>query len=117
MTSIDSKVSAIQQEHWPQLLAVLVRLFGNHNLDMAEEVLQEAFYKALLDWRNNGIPENPKAWLLKVAKNSALDKIRQTWDSHYVSDKAWARKPFGLATDYFTKNSPAKSAFGLCSTN
>lgn len=45
---------------------------------MAEEVLQEAFYKALLDWRNNGIPENPKAWLLKVAKNSALDKIRQT---------------------------------------
>lgn len=45
---------------------------------MAEDVLQDAFYKAWQDWNQNGIPDEPNAWLLTVAKNAALDKIRQT---------------------------------------
>lgn len=76
--TIESEFSLIQQNQWSKLLAVLVNLFGSHNLDMAEDVLQDAFYKAWLDWKQSGIPDNPNAWLLKVAKNTALDKIRQT---------------------------------------
>lgn len=53
----------------------MTRLFGPHNLQLAEDVVQEALECALQAWKFN-IPENPTAWLTKVARNRALDVIR-----------------------------------------
>ncbi|TRY29210.1 RNA polymerase sigma factor [Aliiglaciecola sp. M165] len=75
---VSSLLAVIQQQQSPKLLAVLVRVFGAHNLELAEDVLQESMVSALDQWQHDGVPDNPKAWLLKVAKNRALDKIRQT---------------------------------------
>ena len=59
-----------------RIVSYLTRLLGPEHMDLAEEVVQEALLKALQSWSYCGIPSNPAAWLLQVARNSALDAIR-----------------------------------------
>jgi len=59
------------------MVAVLTRVFGVHNLTLAEDVVQEAFCRALEVWKFRGVPENPSAWLMATAKNRALDVLRR----------------------------------------
>ena len=60
-----------------RLVAALTRIFGVHNLALAEDVAQDAFCRALEVWKVRGVPENPAAWLMTTAKNRALDVIRR----------------------------------------
>src|SRR6058998_2774509 len=60
-----------------RLVAALTRIFGVHNLALAEDVVQDAFCRALEVWKARGVPENPSAWLMATAKNRALDVIRR----------------------------------------
>jgi RNA polymerase sigma factor (sigma-70 family) len=60
-----------------RLIAALTRIFGVHNLALAEDVVQDAFCRAIEVWKVRGIPENPSAWLMTTAKNRALDVIRR----------------------------------------
>ena len=59
------------------MVAALTRIFGIHNLALAEDVVQEAFCRALEVWQLRGVPENPSAWLMATAKNVALDTLRR----------------------------------------
>jgi RNA polymerase sigma-70 factor (ECF subfamily) len=59
------------------MVAALTRIFGVHNLSLAEDVAQEAFCRAIEVWRFRGVPENPSAWLMMTAKNCALDALRR----------------------------------------
>lgn len=59
-----------------KMVAVLTRIFGLHNLDLAEDVVQEAFGKAITEWRFK-VPDNPPAWLMLTAKNKAIDIVRR----------------------------------------
>ena len=60
-----------------RLVAALTRIFGVHNLALAEDVVQDAFCRALEVWKVRGIPDNPSAWLMATAKNRALDVLRR----------------------------------------
>ncbi len=60
-----------------RLVAALTRIFGVHNLALAEDVAQDAFCRALEVWKVRGIPANPSAWLMATAKNRALDRVRR----------------------------------------
>lgn len=60
-----------------RMTAALTRLFGVHNLALAEDVVQDALCKALELWKTRGIPERPSAWLMTTAKNGALDVLRR----------------------------------------
>ncbi len=60
-----------------RLVAALTRIFGVHNLALAEDVVQDAFCRALEVWKIRGVPDNPSAWLMRVAKNRALDVVRR----------------------------------------
>src|SRR5581483_9889024 len=60
-----------------RMIAALTRIFGVHNLTLAEDVVQEAFCRAIEVWRFRGIPANPSAWLMAAAKNCALDALRR----------------------------------------
>ena len=60
-----------------RMVAALTRIFGLHNLELAEDVVQDAFCRALEVWKLRGIPENPSAWLMKTARNRALDVLRR----------------------------------------
>ncbi len=77
----DNKVSGLVDHLFRhqagQMIATLVRVFGPRHIDLAEEVVQEALVKALQLWPYRGIPDNPSAWLIQVAKNRALDLLRR----------------------------------------
>jgi RNA polymerase sigma factor (sigma-70 family) len=60
-----------------RLVAALTRVFGVHNLALAEDVVQDALCRALEVWKFRGVPENPSAWLMTAAKNRALDVLRR----------------------------------------
>lgn len=66
------------------MVATLTRIFGPHRLDLVEEMVQDALVKALELWPFQGIPQNPSAWLIQVAKNRALDAIRR---EHSLAEK------------------------------
>lgn len=59
-----------------KMVAVLTRLFGLQHLSLAEDAVQEAFIKAHQEWKF-GLPPNPSAWLMQVAKNKAVDVLRR----------------------------------------
>ena len=59
-----------------KLVAVLTRVFGLHNLDLVDDVVQAALLQALETWKIHGVPEHPAAWMYRVARNKALDAIR-----------------------------------------
>ena len=60
-----------------RMTASLTRLFGVHNLALVEDVVQDAFARALEIWKLRGPPPNPSAWLMATARNRALDLIRR----------------------------------------
>ncbi len=60
-----------------RLVATLTSIFGVHNLALAEDVVQDAFCRALEVWKLRGVPDNPSAWLMTTAKRRALDVLRR----------------------------------------
>jgi len=60
-----------------RMVAALIRIFGVHNLALAEDVVQDAFCRALEVWKFRGVPENPSAWLMATAKHRAIDVLRR----------------------------------------
>jgi len=60
-----------------RIVATLTRLFGIRNLALAEDVVQDAFCRAMETWELNGLPKNPSAWLMTTAKNRATDILRR----------------------------------------
>ena len=59
------------------MVAALTRVFGVHNLALAEDVVQDAFCRAMEVWKFRGVPENPSAWLMATAKHRAIDVLRR----------------------------------------
>ena len=80
------------------MIGALVRIFGVHNLALAEDVVQDAFCRAADIWARRGVPENPFAWLMVTAKNRALDVMRRQRTARnyapeyaYLLDSEWTR--------------------------
>src|SRR5580658_11134086 len=60
-----------------RMVSVLTRIFGVHNFALAEDVVQDAFCRAMEVWKFRGMPDNPAAWLMATAKHRALDVLRR----------------------------------------
>src|SRR5688500_4476833 len=60
-----------------QMISSLARIFGPSHVDLAEDVVQDAMLRALRVWPFQGIPDDPTAWLFRVALNRALDVVRR----------------------------------------
>ncbi|GAB3902915.1 sigma-70 family RNA polymerase sigma factor [Larkinella knui] len=59
------------------MVSVLATMLGFDRIGIAEDIVQDAMVQALRNWPFQGIPENPSAWLYRVAKNKALDLVRR----------------------------------------
>jgi len=68
-------VDAVYRAESRRVLATLIRLLGD--FDLAEEALAEAFRAALEQWPRDGVPDNPRAWLISAGRFKALDAIRR----------------------------------------
>lgn len=60
-----------------RMVAILTRVFGIHNLELAEDVMQDTLHQALKDWSLGTVPDNPAGWLMIVAKRKAINAIRR----------------------------------------
>ncbi len=74
---IDNTLNHLFRQESGKMVAVLIKIFGTENIEMAEDVVQDALVSALETWKFRGIPDNPKAWLYRTARNKAIDIIRR----------------------------------------
>jgi RNA polymerase sigma factor (sigma-70 family) len=91
-----------------RLVAALTRIFGIHNLPLAEDVVQDAFCRAIEVWKVRGVPDNPGAWLMAVAKHRALDVVRRE-----RSARAFAADTTGALASEWTLVPAIEEAFTL----
>jgi RNA polymerase sigma-70 factor (ECF subfamily) len=70
-----NKVDAVYRSDSRHVLATLIRLLGD--FDIAEEALHDAFRAALEQWPRDGVPANPRAWLVSTGRFKAIDAIRR----------------------------------------
>jgi RNA polymerase sigma-70 factor (ECF subfamily) len=75
LSNADAAVNAVYHSDWGRIIATLIRQFGD--FDVAEESAQEAFAAAVDQWKTDGVPEIPRAWIIQTAKHKAIDRIRR----------------------------------------
>src|SRR6187399_2929040 len=73
--SVHETVSAVYVSESRRVLATLIRLLGD--FDVAEEALHDAFKAALEQWPREGVPDNPRAWLVSAGRFKAIDGLRR----------------------------------------
>jgi predicted RNA polymerase sigma factor len=67
----------------PQVLGVLVRRYGR--FDVCEDAVQEALLAAALQWPEQAVPENPRAWLITVASRRIVDELRSDQAREHIT--------------------------------
>ena len=70
-----SDIEKIFRDEAGRVLATLIRLVGD--FDLAEDAMQDAFAVALQRWPEADPPSNPRAWLVNVGRNKAIDRVRR----------------------------------------
>jgi RNA polymerase sigma-70 factor (ECF subfamily) len=74
-----------------KVVAMLTAHLGTHRLQLAEDAVQEALVRALQTWSYRGVPDNPAAWLTRVAKNLAINALER--------EQRWNQKEEGIAAE------------------
>ncbi len=75
MDDMETTLQRIFASESRRVLATLIRLLGD--FDLAEDALQEAFVAALKQWPEDGVPDNPRAWLVSAGRFKAIDQLRR----------------------------------------
>jgi RNA polymerase sigma factor (sigma-70 family) len=75
----------------PRVLGALVRRYGR--FDLCEDAVQEALLAASVQWPNEGVPENPRGWLITVASRRLADELRSDYARRRREESAAARVP------------------------
>lgn len=73
--AIAARIETIYRSESRRVLATLIRLLGD--FDRAEEALHDAFAAALQQWPRDGVPDNPRAWLVSTGRFKAIDALRR----------------------------------------
>lgn len=73
--AVPALVETVYREQSRRILATLIRLLGD--FDLAEEAMHEAFFVAVARWQRDGVPDNPRAWLVSVGRFKAIDGLRR----------------------------------------
>jgi len=71
----NAAVQATYKSDWGRIVATLIRSFGD--FDVAEDAAQEAFAAAVNQWRVEGIPDSPAAWIIQTARHKVIDRLRR----------------------------------------
>jgi len=87
-------VDAVYRSDSRRVLATLIRLLGD--FDLAEEALHDAFRAAVEQWPRDGVPANPRAWLISAGRFKAIDGLRRRARFDALDDDA---EPFEPATE------------------
>lgn len=106
-TDVSVYIDRLFREQSRQVLATLIRLLGS--FELAEDALQEAFSIALKQWPEQGVPENPRAWLISTGRFKAIDKLRRQERFRQLAEQQEEPElptlEEGLADDYIEDDS------------
>ncbi len=87
--NISDKIDHLYRYEYGKLVSTLTKTFGTSNIQLAEDVAQEAMLEALKKWAYEGVPDNPMGWIYKVAKNKAVSILnREKYKKEYASEVA-----------------------------
>ncbi|WP_212627590.1 RNA polymerase sigma factor [Pseudomonas sp. PP3] len=75
VAAVKARVEQVYREESRRILATLIRLLGD--FDLAEEALHEAFFVAVERWQRDGVPDNPRTWLVSTGRFKAIDVLRR----------------------------------------
>ena len=75
LPNANAAVDAVYHSDWGRIVATLIGHFGD--FEVAEEAAQEAFVAAVNQWRTDGVPDSPRAWIVQTAKHKAIDRLRR----------------------------------------
>ena len=74
-SEVTQAIASVYRAEWGRIVAILIRLMGD--FDLAEEAAQEAFAAAVNQWQASGIPDLPRAWIIRTARYKAIDRLRR----------------------------------------
>jgi RNA polymerase sigma-70 factor, ECF subfamily len=104
ITDPHATLDAVYRSDWGRIVASLIRLVGD--FDVAEEAAQEAFAAAVSQWAEAGVPDSPRSWIIRTARNKAIDRLRrqtrfaEKLQSYAISTSMFGvREPDGDASD------------------
>ena len=83
--TINQLVDHLFRHESGKMIAVLSRLMGLQNIEVAQDIVQDTLLQAMSLWAYKTIPDNPSAWLYRVAKNKAIDFLRREKRFHEIS--------------------------------
>ncbi len=75
MAFLAHDIDRLYREEFGRILATLIRVLGD--FDLAEEAAHDAFAAAVEQWDRDGVPDNPRAWIIGVARHKVIDRIRR----------------------------------------
>jgi RNA polymerase sigma-70 factor, ECF subfamily len=87
----DTAVARLAREEWGRAVAALVRAFGD--VQLAEDAVQDAFALALERWPRDGVPTSPGGWIVTVARNRAIDRLRRARAGAAKAEEAARAQP------------------------
>lgn len=99
-TEINQLVENLFRHESGKLVSVLTKVLGADNIDLAEDVVQDAIIEAINQWTYKGVPENPTGWLYNVAKYKAInyvnkEKVRRKYSTEAANflQSEWTAEP------------------------
>lgn len=114
-TDTNGEIARVFREESPRVLATLIRLLGD--FDAAEEALQDAFVAAIERWGRDGLPANPRAWLVSAGRHRAIDRLRR--DARFaarveeIAESAW-EAPSDHGNDDAVEDDRLRLVFTCC---
>ncbi len=83
--NINQLVDHLFRHESGKMISVLSRLMGLQNIELAQDIVQDTLLQAMSTWAYKTIPDNPSAWLYRVAKNKAIDFLRKEKRFHEIT--------------------------------
>ncbi|MCA8963851.1 MAG: sigma-70 family RNA polymerase sigma factor [Planctomycetes bacterium] len=117
MASATPPLESLFRHHYGALVASLCRVLGSANLELVEDVLQEAMVRALRSWSEGGVPDKPEGWVFRVARNLAFDALRRTKVAARVEQELerWAhREEVAHEPDEALQDDTLRMMFACC---
>jgi RNA polymerase sigma-70 factor (ECF subfamily) len=115
-TDTKSEIARVFREESSRVLATLIRLLGD--FDAAEEAMQDAFVAALETWERDGLPANPRAWLVSAGRHRAIDRLRR--DARFaarieeLAESAWEMPSVSQSEDESVGDDRLRLIFTCC---
>jgi RNA polymerase sigma factor (sigma-70 family) len=77
MTQEQQAADKLYKSHFGKMVTAMLQFSSDIDIEMAEDLVQDAFYAALSSWKHTGVPDNPAGWMYRVCRNNAINTLKK----------------------------------------